>query len=458
MATTTMATAAGAAAILYYYTHNKKFQSTPSSDDYEDSGEPKPPPSGTSGFSQRLMQAPAMWLETISTSPIGDLAVRINLLLKRQGVKCGGKMGGCEGDLVSKPQEELRIPSGIAPDIEEALYGVLKNLDLEENRKEKKNDNNDEKAKADFVAMEEKIRMSQYPQRCNAEDCPHYLRTGTCKFGLNCKFNHPVRWKNQDVEEKERENEELPATAGQHECKYYLRAGGCKFGKACRYNHPGEKTVIGPPLELNFLGLPIRPGEKECPFYMRTGSCKYASNCRFHHPNPTAVGECDPPSSGYHNGGSVSFHSTGISQPAVAYWSSPRTFDETVPYFDTSSSYVPLVPSPPQEMYPNPEWNGYQAPVYPPERNMHPPSASVMNNPMKKTDVSTHHQQQVVVEEFPERPGQRECIYFRRTGYCKFRSACKYHHPKNQLPNSPVGVHSDKCLPLRPVSLFFLLD
>jgi len=37
----------------------------------------------------------------------------------------------------------------------------------------------------------------QYPLRPEAEDCSFYLKTGTCKFGFNCKFNHPVRRRNQ---------------------------------------------------------------------------------------------------------------------------------------------------------------------------------------------------------------------------------------------------------------------
>lgn len=40
-------------------------------------------------------------------------------------------------------------------------------------------------------------RAQQYPLRPEAEDCAFYLKTGTCKFGFNCRFNHPVRWKNQ---------------------------------------------------------------------------------------------------------------------------------------------------------------------------------------------------------------------------------------------------------------------
>ncbi|KAJ6688286.1 PROTEIN PHOSPHATASE RELATED [Salix koriyanagi] len=102
----------------------------------------------------------------------------------------------------------------------------------------------------------------QYPVRPEADDCAFYMKTGTCKFGVNCKFNHPVRRKNQAVNEKVKEREEATEMPGQTECKYYLRTGGCKYGKACRFNHTGEflfsvpplKTPLSPILDLNFLG------------------------------------------------------------------------------------------------------------------------------------------------------------------------------------------------------------
>lgn len=31
-----------------------------------------------------------------------------------------------------------------------------------------------------------------YPQRPGLPDCAHYLRTGRCAYGLNCRFNHPL--------------------------------------------------------------------------------------------------------------------------------------------------------------------------------------------------------------------------------------------------------------------------
>nr|XP_004235552.1 uncharacterized protein LOC101253572 [Solanum lycopersicum] len=102
MATATLATAAGAAALLYY-TLNKKLQSSPTTDDDDDecgsSGQDHAL-LGVNRVSNRLIQAPATWLETIATLsetlrftysetlgkwPIGDLAFGISFLLKQQG-------------------------------------------------------------------------------------------------------------------------------------------------------------------------------------------------------------------------------------------------------------------------------------------------------------------------------------------------------------------------------------
>ncbi|KAH9713660.1 hypothetical protein KPL71_020414 [Citrus sinensis] len=103
MATATMATAAGAAALLYYTLNRKLMSSSSRSDDDDDANggvSTSHTPLGIDRVSHRLIQAPATWLETISTLsetlrftysetlgkwPIGDLAFGINFLLKRQG-------------------------------------------------------------------------------------------------------------------------------------------------------------------------------------------------------------------------------------------------------------------------------------------------------------------------------------------------------------------------------------
>lgn len=97
MATATMATAAGAAALLYY-TLNKKLQTGRSTEE-DDENVNNNATIGIERVSHRMIQAPATWLETISTLsetlrftysetlgkwPIGDLAFGINFLLKRQ--------------------------------------------------------------------------------------------------------------------------------------------------------------------------------------------------------------------------------------------------------------------------------------------------------------------------------------------------------------------------------------
>ncbi|RDY04776.1 Zinc finger CCCH domain-containing protein 43, partial [Mucuna pruriens] len=284
-------------------------------------------------------------------------------------------------------------------------------------------------------------RAQQYPLRPEAEDCAFYLKTGNCKFGFNCKFNHPLRRKNQARKENEGEREEQAERSEQTECKYYLRSGGCKFGKACKFNHTKGKYSASPIVDLNFLGLPIRVGEKECHYYMRTGSCKFGANCKFNHPDPTAVGGGDSPS-GYGNGSSISLQ--GVSQSSISQWSSTRTLNESTPF-------VPVILSPNPGVSPrSSEWNGYQAPVYLSERSLHPPSTYVINNPAMETNVYMHHPKQMQVEEFPERPGEPECSYFLKTGDCKFKSNCKFHHPKNRIARLPPCNLSDKGLPLRP--------
>lgn len=124
MATATMATAAGAAALLYY-TLNKKLQTGRSTEE-DDENVNNHATIGIERVSHRMIQAPATWLETISTLsetlrftysetlgkwPIGDLAFGINFLLKRQGNLHVGSVFGGEDSLQLKGPEiiaELR--------------------------------------------------------------------------------------------------------------------------------------------------------------------------------------------------------------------------------------------------------------------------------------------------------------------------------------------------------------
>lgn len=59
---------------------------------------------------------------------------------------------------------------------------------------------------------------------------------------------------------------------------------------------------------------------------------------------------------------------------------------------------------------------------------------------------------------FPERPGQPECQYYIKTGDCKFRSSCRYHHPPELVVSKSNVVLSPIGLPLRPVSIYIKLS
>ncbi|KAL7152838.1 hypothetical protein ABFS83_04G125200 [Erythranthe nasuta] len=280
-----------------------------------------------------------------------------------------------------------------------------------------------------------------YPSRPDAEDCSFYMKFGSCKFGQSCKFNHPPRRMNQGIKQREYHRDENFERVGQGECKYYLTPDGCKYGRDCNYSHGSQKTE-----EFNFLGLPIRTGEKECSYYMRTGTCKYGSNCRFDHPEPSAVVGADSPS-GYGNGGSLT--SKLVSSSSVSSWSSPREFNATSPF--TSVTF------PPTKVIANSnrEWEGYEAATYPTsESGLPAPPAFAVENRPTEINLSTpyHYQQNMVVEEYPERPGEPECNFYLKTGDCKFKSNCKFHHPKSRFSNAkPYSLPvNNKGLPLRP--------
>ncbi|XP_042947920.1 uncharacterized protein LOC122280884 isoform X21 [Carya illinoinensis] len=305
-----------------------------------------------------------------------------------------------------------------------------------------------------IMVVKEKVKEpGKSTERPGQTECKSYFTSGVCKYGRACRYKHtrskasgtevlepnspdlPMR---PVVEEKVKERGKSTERPGQTECKSYLTSGVCKYGRACKHKHTKGKASGTAVLELNFLDLPIRPGAKECPYYMSTGSCKYGTNCRFNHPDPLAVDQED-------DGGSAA---SGASQSSMQSSSPPRTLNVTAPYVPMELSPSPGFP--PQ----NP--HGYQAPVYIPEMSMHPTLAEAnvytyYEDPtLAEANVYTYYEDQVQVDEYPERPGQPECSRFIKTGDCKFKLNCRYHHPKDRIVKSPPCALSDTGLPLRP--------
>ncbi|KAG9446331.1 hypothetical protein H6P81_012459 [Aristolochia fimbriata] len=360
----------------------------------------------------------------------------------------GSAFSSTSGEGVSPQSEKIKIGfSGSAVSSTfgaEALERQLQNLSLEEN-----GGGNLESDTAVYTDKED--RKPHFPLRPGEPDCAFYLRTGACKYGSSCKFNHPPRKKIQEKGkeyDRTKETGEVPENSAQVECKYYLTAGGCKYGKSCRYSHLGDKTGDEDSVEYNFLGLPIRLGEKECPFYMQHGSCKFGINCRFHHPDPTAVDS----TSGSQNGRSIPLQTSTMLGPLQS------TSNEMLPQFLDAQprTYVSSMLSPPYAVPSNQDWNSYQAPASPllPHewtlRLSSPPIGASSGKDATAVVDSSPLLRQNTGEEFPERPGEPECQYYMKTGHCKFRHACRFHHPKSRPSKSLPCVLSPMGLPLRP--------
>ncbi|KAL0414785.1 UNVERIFIED_CONTAM: hypothetical protein Sradi_1680200 [Sesamum radiatum] len=134
MAATTMATAAGAVVLLYYVLSRRMSSAAEGEDSGAGDYSKSKSRSEKKRLSRRPAQAPATWLETISTLaetlrftysetlgkwPIGDLAFGINYLIRRQG--------NLQVARVYAGENSVRLKG---PEIIDQLYYYLKLLTL----------------------------------------------------------------------------------------------------------------------------------------------------------------------------------------------------------------------------------------------------------------------------------------------------------------------------------------
>ncbi|KAG6764892.1 hypothetical protein POTOM_032381 [Populus tomentosa] len=307
---------------------------------------------------------------------------------------------------------------------------------------------------------------TEYPERPNEQDCMYYLRTGFCGYGARCRFNHP-RDRSAVLGAARAGGAEYPERVGQPLCQYYMRTGTCKFGASCKYHHPKQGGGSASPVSLNYYGYPLRPGERECTYYIKTGQCKFGATCKFHHPQP----------------GNMQIPAQSLA-PQIAPVPGPTLYPSVQsPSVPSSQQYGVMVARPPllpgsyvqgpygpvllsPSVVPYPSWNPYQAPVSPvASPNTQPavgsgsvygmsalsPSAPAYTGAFQSIPPATGPSSSIQKEHlFPERPGQPECQYYIKTGDCRFRSSCKYHHPPELVVSKTNVVLSPIGLPLRP--------
>ncbi|CAN6447834.1 unnamed protein product [Victoria cruziana] len=190
-----------------------------------------------------------------------------------------------------------------------------------------------------------------YPERPGEQDCAYYMRTGLCRFGMTCRFNHPPNRKLAVAAARMKGG--YPERIGQPDCQYYLKTGTCKFGSTCKFHHPRDKAGVAGRILLNVFGYPLRPNEKECAYYLRTGQCKYGGTCKFHHPQPISLrgSAIYSPIHSPTTAGQQSYPS------GLANWPLSRTPFVASPRWQGPASYAQLIL--PQGVVPVPGWNTY---------------------------------------------------------------------------------------------------
>ncbi|KAK6136397.1 hypothetical protein DH2020_029887 [Rehmannia glutinosa] len=295
----------------------------------------------------------------------------------------------------------------------------------------------------------EQMEFGHYPVREGEPDCSYYIRTGLCRFGATCRFNHPP---NRTLAiATARMKGEYPERIGQPECQVLLENGTCKFGATCKFHHPRDKAGIAGRVALNVMGYPLRPNEVECAFYMRNGQCKFGSTCKFHHPQPSNM--------------TVSLHGSALYPPIHSATASELSFPGVSfipsPRWQNPSSYAGLVM--PQGVLSVPLNTYDQVRSASPSENQQQTAGNNQNGGTSGQAEGINMGFQFGANSlpngyyaferdnvFPERPGQPECLFYLKTGDCKYGSVCKFHHPRERRIHVPDCVLSPIGLPLRP--------
>ncbi|XP_030488317.1 zinc finger CCCH domain-containing protein 37 isoform X1 [Cannabis sativa] len=287
-----------------------------------------------------------------------------------------------------------------------------------------------------------------YPQRPGEKDCVHYMQTRTCKFGDSCKFDHPIwvpeggipDWKEVPLIG----SEDLPERPGVSDCPYYVKTQRCKFGLRCKFNHPKETLAAAAVGNGDPSALPERPTEPPCAFYLKTGTCKFGSTCRFNHPKDILL-----PSTGQENGSSQ--YEAAKMEGAPGDSKSVKSSDPFTPALYYNTKELPVRPGEPDCPFYLKTGSckyGITCRYSHPDRNaIYPPAAALghalVASPAAGLNIGVVNpvaslyqtidprlaQMGVGPTVYPQRPGQMECDHYMKTGECKFGERCKFHHP-----------------------------
>uniref|UniRef100_A0A6N2NBY4 C3H1-type domain-containing protein n=1 Tax=Salix viminalis TaxID=40686 RepID=A0A6N2NBY4_SALVM len=288
-----------------------------------------------------------------------------------------------------------------------------------------------------------------FPERPGEPDCPYFMKTYRCKYGLNCKFNHPKEKLFLGASENSSVSA-LPERPSEPHCAFYMKTGKCKFGASCKFHHPKDIQIplsglgndngvqtdsvvkneeitgdfnminspVTPALLHNSKGLPIRVGEVDCPFYLKTGSCKYGATCHYNHPERTAI---NPPAAAIGHpiiAPSMANRNFGVFNPAASIY---QTIDPRLSMLGVGPTFYPQRPG------------QTECDFYMRTGECKFGVRCMYDHPIDRsapTEKQIQHQTvKLTLAGLPRREGAVHCPYYMKTGTCKYGATCKFDHP-----------------------------
>jgi hypothetical protein len=91
------------------------------------------------------------------------------------------------------------------------------------------------------------------------------MKTGECSFGPTCRFNHPPNRVPSVISRPSSivaaavklSLAGLPRRESGTPCAYYMKTGACKFGPTCKFDHPTPGEVAAKALEAARVEVPV---------------------------------------------------------------------------------------------------------------------------------------------------------------------------------------------------------
>ncbi|XP_044445095.1 uncharacterized protein [Triticum aestivum] len=304
-----------------------------------------------------------------------------------------------------------------------------------------------------------KLPARRYPQKPRKLNCPSYMSKGTCTYGPSCHLNHPPQLKSRSDESwrpSERRNHGaaeilelnclgLPIREGARNCDYSMRTGACRYGKNCHFNHPDHviDAQFNPPTGWEDNALQM---EKSSDHTLdETSRMKKSSD------DATFDDRSDMKKS---SDDAALDDRSHLKKPSDGAIVDDTSYSKKSSDNDNSSSSGVLPPSifrmllPPPKVLPSTEGKAKKKSDWSSDDSDGCCSADSSDGPLCKQGEHVdyaerpgrpeyHHPKQSKDKEevnYPERPGKPDCPFYMRFGDCKFASACNYHHPKDKYP------------------------